>query len=224
MKNPTIAKINSFKDLPENWSFGEGVVFDSSQMEKAINLVNIAYELGLKESDAFPGLNGEIMVTFYDNEDYWELILEPNNSVTYVYERGEDTSLYQEELSFDVAFGKLIKSFKNNHLSFYPSAIQVFKSAESSPKYRFINKSSQPKWRLSGSFTSDIMIGEKKGLKVQPLRTLQVGEYPFLVENAQQNAQKPSVNISKNSTHPQLVVPRQYSGEFRNRSYQVVMN
>ncbi|MEZ4733902.1 MAG: hypothetical protein R3E79_42970 [Caldilineaceae bacterium] len=43
--------------------------------------------LGFHETDAFPGLNGEVMVTVYQGSDYWEFTLEPTETITFVYEQ-----------------------------------------------------------------------------------------------------------------------------------------
>ena len=103
METTTSKKIQSFRSLKEGWSFGEGVAFQSQILHKAIQLIKSAHALGFDETDAFPGINGEVMVTLYAGQDYWEFTIEADESVTFVYEAGDETRVYEEGLPFEFA-------------------------------------------------------------------------------------------------------------------------
>ena len=86
----TLKKILSFAQFQEGWSFGEGVAFAKSTVDKAVQLAKTAHTLGFHETDAFPGLNGEIMITVYQGNEYWEFTLEPTETITFVYEKADE--------------------------------------------------------------------------------------------------------------------------------------
>jgi hypothetical protein len=73
-------------NLPGSLSrFLEGCAPDPSTVAKT------AHTLDFPEMDAFPGLNGEIMITVYQGNEYWEFTLQPTETITLVYERDDET-------------------------------------------------------------------------------------------------------------------------------------
>lgn len=113
----TLKKIQSFAQFQQGWSFGEGVAFAKTTLEKATQLTKTAHMLGFHETDAFPGLNGEVMVTVYQGSDYWEFTLEPTETITFVYERDDETVTYEEGLPFEFAVSLLTNlAFHHHHL------------------------------------------------------------------------------------------------------------
>jgi hypothetical protein len=103
----TLDKIYGFAQLQPGWSFGEGVAFTQTTLNKALQLAKTAHTLGFHETDAFPGLNGEIMVTVYQGSEYWEFTLQPTETITFVYERDDETITYEEGLPFEFAVSLL---------------------------------------------------------------------------------------------------------------------
>ena len=118
----TVDKIQSFAGFQPGWSFGEGIEFAQNTLNKALQLAKTAYMLGFHETDAFPGLNGEIMVTIYQGRDYWEFTVQPVETLTFVYEKGEETLVYEEGLPFEFAISLLTNIAFQNHL-FIPNAL-----------------------------------------------------------------------------------------------------
>ncbi len=112
----TIEKIQSFVQLQPGWSFGEGIGFAQNTLNKAIQLAKSAYTLGFHETDAFPGLNGEVMITVYQSCEYWEFTLQPTETITFVYEKGEETVVYEEGLPFEFAVSVLTNIAFHHHL------------------------------------------------------------------------------------------------------------
>jgi hypothetical protein len=116
MTNSTIEKIQSFGNFTQGWSFGEGVPFAPSILLKAMQLIKTAYALGFTETDAFPGLNGEVMGTIYLGQDYWEFTLEPDEMLTFIYEKDNKTIFYEEGLPFECAASRITNIALRNNL------------------------------------------------------------------------------------------------------------
>lgn len=206
MKNSTTAKIRSFKTFQEGWSFGEGVKFSDNILNKAVKINETALKSGFQETDAFPGLNGEIMVALYLEQDYWEFTLEPDESLTFVYEQGEETIIYEEGRSFEFAIAKIKNIGDENHLT--------------NPREK--RKPVGSLWLLSELSTRFIMTNESQDSKVLLSKILPREEYRFLTKNAFWNWDTVYVTTLENFTHHPLAVNRQYSGNLKKTSYRVV--
>ncbi len=105
--NLTYEKIQSFAAYRPGWSFGEGVEFTQPLLNKSLQLAKTAHALGFHKSDAFPGLNGEVMITIYRETEYWEFTIQPDESLSFVYEKGNSTVIYEEGLPFEFAISVL---------------------------------------------------------------------------------------------------------------------
>ena len=119
----TEKKIRDFKKLEKGWNYGEGEPFNVSILDNAISLIHEAFNLAFYTTDAFPGLNGEVMCTIYHGEHYLEFILEPDGSVTFSHEKGEEEICYQEGLSLQDAKEK-IEEFGKEIWNTYASSIR----------------------------------------------------------------------------------------------------
>lgn len=93
----TLAKTQSFAQFRHGWSFGEGVAFAQSTLDKANQLVTTAHTLGFHETDTFPGLNGEVMVTVYQGAEYWGFTIQPTETILFIYEKDDETATYTAE-------------------------------------------------------------------------------------------------------------------------------
>jgi len=82
----TLAKIEGFQALEEGWRFGEGHAAEPSVVLRARKLVKHAEKNGW-DSDAFPGANGEILITADRGGQHFEFIVETNGSLTVIEER-----------------------------------------------------------------------------------------------------------------------------------------
>ena len=101
-KHPALVKIDHFLKLEKGWHFGEGVPATKQTAIKAAVLVEEAV-IGRFDTDVFPGIDGEIMVTVYHKEHYLEFIVEKDGSVTYVYQVNDEDIVDGEKLSFKSA-------------------------------------------------------------------------------------------------------------------------
>ncbi|MBC8180359.1 hypothetical protein H8E88_04465 [candidate division KSB1 bacterium] len=104
--HPTIKKILGFGKREHGWHFGEGVPPSKDIIGKALLIVKKAIKADL-DTDAFPGVNGEIMVTIYHKNDYLEFTVEVDGKVTLVHERGEEEISYKEGLEISNALREM---------------------------------------------------------------------------------------------------------------------
>lgn len=108
--NQTEQKIRGFGKLAEGWHFGEGVRPSSDFINRALRLHSDALAMGYAETDAFPGVSGEIRVTIYRGRTYLEFTFEADGSVTFVHEDGGVEIEYTEHLTQHQAFQRLLKT------------------------------------------------------------------------------------------------------------------
>jgi hypothetical protein len=92
----TTKKIRAFRRLKAGWHYGEGYSFDENVLHKAIKLHEHALLLGLYETDAFPGIDGSVILTVYGGPECLEFTLTPSGEMQYRRER-DDVEVYDEE-------------------------------------------------------------------------------------------------------------------------------
>ncbi len=112
---PIETKIWNFRHLADGWHSGEGVQFKEREIFDAINLHSEILNCGFLETDAFPGFNGEIRITLYSGENYFEFTLEPDGKWTFVHEREDKEIQYKELLTFQEAI-KIVRSLEEQQL------------------------------------------------------------------------------------------------------------
>jgi hypothetical protein len=100
-KHITITKLESFHCLNAGWYYGEGVHFDEDIVNNAINIHNLAVKLGFFETDAFPCIDGSIMITIYHKADYLEFTLMHSNEIMYRRETDDEEVNEEELITFD---------------------------------------------------------------------------------------------------------------------------
>jgi hypothetical protein len=97
----TIRKINDFRFMPVGWHYGKGGPIS----EKTIGLALHAYEslllVGLSRTDAFPGADGEVLVTAYHKKttgfnSYIAVMIETNGFMSVRYEINQTDVSYIE--------------------------------------------------------------------------------------------------------------------------------
>ena len=101
--HPTETKIWNFRNLADGWHSGEGVQFKERDILDGICLHSEMLSCGFIETDAFPGFNGEIQITLYSGEHYFEFTLEPDGKWTFAHERRDEEIQYKELLTFQEA-------------------------------------------------------------------------------------------------------------------------
>ena len=92
----TTKKTRAFRRLKVGWHYGEGYSFDENVLRKAVKLHEHALLLGFYETDAFPGIDGSVILTFYDGPECLEFTLTPSGNMQYRREI-DDIEVYDEE-------------------------------------------------------------------------------------------------------------------------------
>jgi hypothetical protein len=114
----TFDLIDSLAELPEGWNFGEGVAACSISLQQSQDVLRFAFDLGHKEADAFPGIDGEIQVCFYNEDDTLEITSEIDGTVSITVEKNDETVLFREKVAFTDAI-KILKDFTYNKCRSY---------------------------------------------------------------------------------------------------------
>jgi hypothetical protein len=84
--NGTEQKIRNFANFKAGWRVGEGIQIDVRAIDEACWLHTVLLMNGLVETAAFPGLSGEVQVTAYWNNDYFEFTREANGEWSFIHE------------------------------------------------------------------------------------------------------------------------------------------
>jgi hypothetical protein len=95
----TQSKITGFLKLPVGWHYGKGRAPSKDFVAKALVYVSFYNLLGIEKTDAFPGIDGEIMVTGYYGTNVIETTLELDGTFRFCHEKGDVEIKYQEALS-----------------------------------------------------------------------------------------------------------------------------
>lgn len=95
----TEGKIRSFARLPRGWHYGSGTPISHNIIATALAYHHLFASLGFVETDAFPGVGGEIMVTAYYGEHYVGVTVENNRTFTVTWEFAKEDRLYESDLS-----------------------------------------------------------------------------------------------------------------------------
>ena len=103
----TIKKVRSFSELENGWHFGEGVAPSTRVQDKAIAVLHGVQMIGLSRSNAFPGVNGEIEITFYHRDSFLELTFETDGSLTIPGDEDRWPALFKEGFSIADVITKL---------------------------------------------------------------------------------------------------------------------
>src|ERR1700683_2990257 len=86
--NTTSEKILDFADIEDGWHFGEGAAISKKAIRDASRLYDTLIEYGFYETDAFPGLSGEVRVTAYWGDCYFEFTRERDGTWSFIEELG----------------------------------------------------------------------------------------------------------------------------------------
>lgn len=100
-------KINGFGRLNEGWHFGEGVPATEDNVRDALSILKSGVAHGLWRVNAFPGVEGSVLVSFKHGEDLIEIEVE-NGAATCTHERGREEISFDESITVGEATEKLI--------------------------------------------------------------------------------------------------------------------
>ena len=122
--NATEKKINSFRNLPVGWHYGSGIAPLAKVLDLAIRLNQCAGLMGFEATDAFPGIDGEVLLTVYDGDVYLEFSIEVDGSINYIREQGDKEVDSDDKISLLQAINYIVNIGLSNRSS--TSAIDRF--------------------------------------------------------------------------------------------------
>ena len=96
-------KILDFRHYSKGWDYGEGNPFSPETIRRALLINRMIIAKCTPETDAFPGPDGDIMVTAYCDPWYWEFLIDASGRVTYIAEKDDVVTDEREGLSYDEA-------------------------------------------------------------------------------------------------------------------------
>ena len=97
-------KLISFLDLPAGWHFGTGRAPSRKLVKLLIDVNARAFDQGFPKSDAFPGINGNVMLTLYYQDHLIDLIVEEGMQIASIlYEKGDEEVLSQDDIGVALA-------------------------------------------------------------------------------------------------------------------------
>lgn len=107
--NSTERLIRSFGKLSKGWHYGEGLPPSSKAIDTAICLNKDLIRKGLTNTEAFPGLNGNLIINLQFNEYYFEFDIYNNHSINLYCEI--DDRKFSEEKNRD--YNGITKTISN---------------------------------------------------------------------------------------------------------------
>ncbi len=99
----TAHSIVEFSRLARGWHYGKGGPVDRQVCIWALQLLAHADKLGFTKTEAFPGVDGEVMVSIYPQDLVLDFTIEPDGSIVFRYERDNDDVFIGENLTLEAA-------------------------------------------------------------------------------------------------------------------------
>lgn len=85
----TSQKIASFVSLPVGWHYGQGGPLSDIAINKALQIDSYYRRLGFTATNAFPGADGELMITAYRGQHCIETVISRDLRYSVMYERDD---------------------------------------------------------------------------------------------------------------------------------------
>lgn len=136
-------KIRSFANLPEGWDFGVGTHPSPKMIRKALEIERWGSFFHLK-TNAFPGTDGEISITFYCKDESVDVTINLDLSYTVTYEKGIGVAYDQVAYEENVKLATVLN---------------------------FLNRLSCTRWRSSEDFLEPSTIPNSGDFEVTPSKT-----------------------------------------------------
>lgn len=95
----TARKLAAFKNLSHGWNYGRGCPIRDDVYDHAKGLLLYINELGLSNTDVFPGSDGDVCITAYRFDHYLEVTVEVDSSISVSHEIGDNEDSFVENLS-----------------------------------------------------------------------------------------------------------------------------
>jgi len=188
----TESLVRGFSNLKTGWHFGDGVPAKVENVRLAISLLRYGIQLGLTRHNAFPGISGEIQLSFYlPDESTIEVVVESDRTISVLHEAKNRAELSEVA---GVSYGEAISELRR-------IAGETWNTRDYSVLYT--------------------MIPPERTTKAWPLETPQTEVVPRSLEwNAQNADQEAFVPIFGQSTRQRLAGIPQYSGSSKQKFFQ----
>jgi hypothetical protein len=181
----TERKIRSFAQLPQGWHYGAGGPIAGEIIHIACQYLWHLMMLGFVETDAFPGVDGEVMVTAYRGKHCIELTVELDRSFAVAHQFDGEDRFHEVGLS----------------------GVQACAALE-----HIAREVEQEQCAIFGWSTSNSMTGALDALRILPLRAqVTAAAPPSFANDVARIPAEQSANISSNFTGA-LVVNLQFFG------------
>src|SRR3990172_1105271 len=99
----TTTKLRELGSLQPGWHYGDGVRISQNLITKAITVAQKAVSFGFFESNAFPGVDGGILVTVYKGNCTFEIRLFPDGRAGFVKEVDDEDVAFFENVTVERA-------------------------------------------------------------------------------------------------------------------------
>lgn len=159
-QNPVLEKILSFGRLEEGWRYGEGGPASQDVILRAISIAEFG-SLQYDETDAFPSVDGSVLVTFYREELCVEITIRPDDSYDATVEQGTGFDFEVLDEFWGISIGEVRKIITDY--------------------------STSRKWLSYASSTPESMTVDAVDFKAEYFHTPQMGqEYQFSIPNVRE--------------------------------------
>ena len=102
--DPTESKLMSFALLQNGWHYGSGMAFTEEAIRDSMRIHRQIFFKGFTSTDAFPGPNGEIQVTMYYENHYFQFEREASGYWNITHEKNNE----EKQFLSDQEFGQVI--------------------------------------------------------------------------------------------------------------------
>jgi hypothetical protein len=109
----TIRKVREFSTLSAGWHFGEGMPIPLERVNQAASFLEFGDRQGIKRTNAFPGVHGQVEVTFYIENRMLEVTIESDDSITVAEDHASEQVSFEENLRKRAAYLRL-EEFSQN--------------------------------------------------------------------------------------------------------------
>ena len=83
-------KIRSFTKLPDGWHYGTGTSATAASVDAALTVNAALVDYGARNIEAFPGIDGDVLVAGYNHDDTLEIQCRPDGRMDLVHEIGDE--------------------------------------------------------------------------------------------------------------------------------------
>lgn len=109
MESSTVRKIDDFRKLPKGWNFGSGIPSSKDTAELAKEVLKFGVAEGFVRHDAFPGINGQIILTMYVRNYCLEFEIASDGKISLIWEEGDKDRGEWESLSLVQTKAKILE-------------------------------------------------------------------------------------------------------------------